>query len=134
MALILLADDKPEVCSALARMLRSAGHEVLEAADGDELLRVYEDALPELVICDIYMPGKDGLEVIRELLDGQAEASIIAMSGGSFMGHVDMLPSAKHLGAAAVLYKPIDQQVLIGTVSRVLEQNAASRQAGTPAK
>src|SRR5215216_1363978 len=98
MARILLLDDNEALRSLFRRCLHKAGHEVFDAADGQAGSRLYHEQAPDLVICDLYMPNKDGLELIRELA-GLGEARIIAMSGDGLPGFGSLLPIARTFGA-----------------------------------
>jgi two-component system chemotaxis response regulator CheY len=117
---ILVVDDDGKVRKAVAAMLQRAGFEVIEADGGEEALRAFREQGADLLLCDLFMPGRDGLEVIRELCREFPGVKIIAMSGGGFDGTVDMLPMAWHLGATGVLYKPFGQATLLAAVERAL--------------
>ena len=67
MARILVIDDEKPVRNLLRNLLEGAGHQVIEACEGDEGLRFYRTGYPDLVITDMHMPGKDGFQVIKEL-------------------------------------------------------------------
>jgi len=82
MARILVADDHADSRELFAVMLRGAGHEVLLAADGKEVLALYRRERPDLALIDVFMPGKDGIEVIVELRREFPGAKLLAMSAG----------------------------------------------------
>ena len=86
MARILIIDDDSLVRDALVLMLEHEGHEVMEAANGREAIRIIREWQPDLVITDIIMPETDGFETIRELRNTAAELKIIAISGGDPIG------------------------------------------------
>ena len=65
MARVLLIDDDSSLREVVKFILTDAGHEVLEAADGDEGVRLFEAEAPDLVLTDMRMPGRDGLEILR---------------------------------------------------------------------
>lgn len=121
---ILIIDDDDLVRSTLARMLMAAGFEVIEAADGDEGLRKNQGGNVDLVITDIMMPEKDGLETIRGLRLAGTEAKIIAISGGGLGGKEIYLGMAEKLGADGVLAKPIRQRDLLTKIDAVLAVRA----------
>jgi CheY-like chemotaxis protein len=120
MAHILVIDDVPEVRWFLRLILGQAGHEVEEAADGAQGLQAYQRRPADLVLCDLFMPEKEGLETIRELRARDPGAKIIAMSGGTPKTPGDFLPLAKQFGAVATLHKPFDSQQLLAAVAEVL--------------
>ncbi len=123
MAHVLIVDDEPAVRDVLAHMLRAAGHEVWEAADGAEGLRLALDVEPDVVLCDLVMPNKEGLETIRELRRAVPALPVVAMSGGSPRGG-DYLAAARALGAVEALPKPIDIQTLLRVVARLTAATA----------
>lgn len=120
MARILVIDDDEWIRSALAAALRKLGHEVKEAQDGNEGLRLHYAAPGDLVLTDIVMPEKEGLDVIRRLHADFPTVPIIAMSG--YFAHSSglYLHLAKKLGAHAVLAKPIEVDDLRRTVDTLL--------------
>jgi CheY-like chemotaxis protein len=120
MAHILLIDDNALLRTLLRLQLEAAGHEVLEAADGGEGVRLYRSQPVDVVLCDLFMPGKEGLETIRELR-GAGEGRIIAMSGDGPVDASDFLRMATMLGAARALNKPFDAATLLETVREVLQ-------------
>lgn len=120
MAEILVIDDDAVIRSLIRRALELHGHQVSEAVDGSEGIRVYHERSPQLVLCDLIMPEKEGLETIEELCRDSPQVRIIAMSGGVMNGVYDLLPVAKRLGARAVLSKPFTTATLIGVVKEVL--------------
>jgi CheY-like chemotaxis protein len=122
---ILIADDNGFVRATLRLMLEQSGYEVGEACDGAAALRSYRERPADVVVSDVFMPGKDGLEVIRELRRDFPAAKLVAISGGGFGGSVDLLPIAKKLGASAVLHKPVDRDSLVAAVEALLERPPA---------
>ena len=121
LARILVADDEAEIRVALRLVLEAAGHDVLEASDGAVALKAFAATPTDLVLCDLFMPTKDGLETIVELVRRFPDAKIIAMSGGGATGLVGLLPAARRLGAAAVIHKPFRAAELLEVIRGVLE-------------
>jgi CheY-like chemotaxis protein len=120
MASILLIDDDALAREALAAALRHCGHAVTEAADGVAGVRLYHESPADLVLTDIVMPEKEGLDVIRQLRADFPAARIIAMSGGFAHAPGLYLRMATQFGANAVLAKPIELEALRTTVAAVL--------------
>lgn len=122
MARILLVDDDEFVRGILRKALVSAGYEVEEAPDGKKALASYRQQASDLVITDLVMPEKDGLEMIRELRSLDPAVKIIAMSGGGRMlGPAQLyLASARIFGAVRILAKPFNASALLQAVSDVL--------------
>ena len=106
MARILIIDDEELVRLTLRQMLERAGHDVEEARNGREGLDVYRQKPAELVITDIIMPEKEGIETIIELRRDYPEVRIVAISGGGRMKDMDYLRLAREFGAHCVLAKP----------------------------
>jgi DNA-binding response OmpR family regulator len=103
---ILIIDDDNEVRSLLSRTLSQAGFEVFTVANGDEGTRLCRQQSMDLVIVDMIMPEKDGLETLMEIRRGSPKARIIAMSGAPRTSVMDPLSVALKLGAVASLAKP----------------------------
>lgn len=117
---ILVVDDQVSIRSALGRMLTLEGYEVIPAADGDEATRLWRDHGADLVIMDLFMPEKDGIETIAELRASSPGIPIIAMSGGGTSNQVNVLEAASLLGAVATIEKPFDRKAMIDLVARAL--------------
>ena len=77
---ILVIDDEEIVRDMLRNLLQHADYEVTEAPDGDEGVRLYQAERPDLLITDVFMPGRNGLEVIKELREEDPDAKIIAIA------------------------------------------------------
>jgi CheY-like chemotaxis protein len=118
MARILVIDDDPDIRAILELTLKAAGHEVILAADGREGVERYCTSPADLVITDLYMPNRDGLETIRQLRRRFPKVAIIAMSGWVAAG--TMLSMAQELGAVGVLHKPFRAEELIATMTGAL--------------
>ncbi len=122
MARILIIDDEDQTHRMLRIVLERAGYEIVEARDGQEGLRYYRAAPVDLIITDILMPGKEGLETIMELRREAPGVKIIAISGGGQIGTLDFLDIAKLLGARRALEKPFNLQEFVTAVQEVLAE------------
>ncbi|MBT3603970.1 MAG: response regulator [Candidatus Latescibacteria bacterium] len=120
MADILIIDDEDATRNSMRKTLEQAGHIVREAASGREGLSLIHNEMPDLLITDIFMPDKDGLEVIRELRQEKLDLRILVISDGGITGDIDLLPQAKALGAQATLRKPFHPEDLLEVVNMVL--------------
>jgi DNA-binding response OmpR family regulator len=118
---LLIIDDDSDLRAVLRATLEKAGHEVLEAGDGNQGIKIFQQQPINLVLCDLVMSGKEGLETIRDLRRQQADVKIIAMSGGLFGWKMNMLPVAEKLGAAKTLRKPFDVATLLSAVEELLQ-------------
>ena len=120
MARVLVIDDDEEHRTLIKAMLVSVGHEVEEAADGAEGLKLFGKRAPDLVFTDIHMPGLDGHEVISALRVADGKVPIIAVSGGSAIAKDELLLKAAQLGAVEVIVKPFGFEQIKGAVARAL--------------
>jgi DNA-binding response OmpR family regulator len=119
MAKILLIDDDEGLRPMLARCLKKHGHEVAEAANGEEGLAVIARNPVELVITDLVMPEKEGVETIRFLRANHPTVRVIAISGLS--GRTDFyLKLAAKFGADLTLAKPFSLEKFENAVARML--------------
>ncbi|MGD0993418.1 MAG: response regulator [Gemmatimonadales bacterium] len=120
MARVLVVDDQPEVRRLMLRLLERAGHTTAEADGGAEGLRQLAAQPADLVVTDLFMPGMDGLEFMRELSLRHPGMRVIAVSGGGFMDAASILAVATALGAVRTLSKPFDQSEFLALVGEVL--------------
>ncbi len=120
MAKILLIDDDDHVRTMLRLTLIHFGHTVVEARNGKEGLDLFESVKADLIITDIVMPEKEGLQVLMELRKKQPPVKVIAISGGGRQGGTDYLRIAKLMGASAVLSKPFSNDALIAAINALL--------------
>lgn len=116
---ILLVDDDPAVRDSVAIVLEDAGFVVDRAEQGATALRLLRAQAPDLVITDILMPQKEGIETIREIRLVLPNAPIIAMSGSADTG-ANYLKMAESLGATATLAKPFEAKEMLELVNRLL--------------
>ncbi len=120
MARILVIDDDAAVRSTIHRILEREGHEVVEASDGVGGMKAFREHPADLVISDMFMPEKDGMEILRELRRHSPLPKIIVVSGGGFDGTVDLRADAELMGAARTLGKPFEREELVKAVREVL--------------
>lgn len=120
MSSILVVDDDTQVLDVMSEMLRLEGHKVSVAENGRQAVDQMREAQFDLVITDLIMPEKEGLETIADIRKGQTDLPIIAISGGGRVGPMDYLETAKFIGADATLAKPFGRQELISTVTDLL--------------
>ncbi len=121
MAQILIIDDDPTSLFTLRAILEDAGHEVVEATDGAMGGRLYREQPTDLVITDIVMPEKEGLETIVELRTEFPNVKVFAISGGGTVKPKNYLDTAEKLGALKTFVKPIDGDELLAAVEEELE-------------
>ena len=121
MANILVVDDEDMVRSVIRQTLAKKGFDVREARNGTEAVRMYKADPADLVITDIIMPDKEGIELIIELKAINPDLKIIAMSGGGRTGSTDYLALAREFGAEYVFEKPFDRGDLVAAVMYCFE-------------
>jgi CheY-like chemotaxis protein len=120
MAHILIIDDEDQFRKMLRQMLERADYEVREAADGEQGLQLFRQQPVDLVITDIFMPEKEGIETIFELRRDFPDVKIIAISGGGRVGGLQYLKYAEGAGADHVLIKPFERRELLQAIQDVL--------------
>jgi two-component system, chemotaxis family, chemotaxis protein CheY len=120
MAKVLVIDDDPAFRRMIRMILTRLDHHVIEAADGNEGLTRFSAERPDIVISDIVMPDKEGIETILEIRALDPSARIIAMSGGGASLGTGYLAAALKLGANLVLTKPFRPAELAMMVDQLL--------------
>ena len=106
MARILIVDDEAGIRETLSALLELDGHQIDTAANGYDAINRFRENPADLVICDIMMPEKGGLETIVELRKGNPGVKIIAISGASAGGQRKILDWATKMGADRTFCKP----------------------------
>jgi CheY-like chemotaxis protein len=119
MALILVIDDVATMRELVRRMLRGK-HSVIEAEDGEVGIAMVEKQNPDLVITDLIMPKKEGLETIQQIRRSHPNIKVIAMSGHVRHDGESYLDAARKLGADAILAKPFLRAALLDVIDRLL--------------
>ena len=129
MSRILLIDDDEMLRGVLAKALTHAGHSVLQAADGQQGVEITRAAPLDLVITDLVMPVKEGVETILVLKRERPKLPVIAISGG--LSNSDLyLDIAARMGAKRILAKPFTPAELLQVIDEVLKQAAAEGKNG----
>ena len=122
MAVIVVVDDDPTIQMIAAELLREGNHAVVAAADGDEALRVLAAMKVDLVVMDMLMPNKDGLETIIEARNLYPDLRILAISSGGRVGVGDLLRMARLFGANETYVKPLRLETFAATIDRMLAE------------
>lgn len=119
MAKIMVVDDAPVMIRNVELILRQAGHEVVaEACDGFEALKYYERYKPDLVTMDLEMPQMDGLNAIKAIIERDAAAKIVVISGAAQKNNII---KAIRLGASHFIVKPISMEKVVEVIDTVLK-------------
>ena len=119
---ILVADDHASFRRWLAKALQEAGYTVLLAADGEEAVTLAATARPALVLTDVEMPKRSGLEVLRSIKQQTPTTPVLVLTG---LPTAEVKEAARHLGAQAVLEKPADLDDLLRHIARLLMPQAS---------
>lgn len=123
MAAILVVDDESPVREMIRAMIESDGHEIHEACNGVEARRICEENAIDLIITDLVMPEKNGIDFIMEVKKSHPNVPVIAISGGGgITGRFDYLQIAKLVGASNILRKPFAMEKLRSTIRNVLKE------------
>lgn len=120
MAYILIIDDEYQMRDTLRQKLERSGHKVMEAPDGKVGIELQKKTPFDLIITDIIMPKKEGIETIRILRHDYPELKIIAYSGGGRTGPEGFLEIADLLGADRTFKKPFDQKEIVAAIDELL--------------
>ncbi len=121
MANILVVDDEEPVRALVRKILVKDGHEVLEAENGQVACDVFASSDIDLIVADLVMPEKNGIEMIMEIKRTHPKVKVVAISGGvGFSGQIDLLSVAKLLGAKHIIKKPFNIDDLRGAVNDLL--------------
>jgi CheY-like chemotaxis protein len=124
---ILVVDDDPDVRTVLRAMLHGIGYEIVEAVDGRDAMKRFNERAPSVVVTDIFMPEMDGLELLVKLRDVVPRVPVIVISGGGRHRDTTVGRTARALGAIEVLTKPFTSDDIVSAVRRVLGTGADNR-------
>ena len=116
MSRILVVDDEVEIRDILRDLLETEGYEVFEASDGIEAHKIYSEHSIDVIILDLIMPKKNGLQSIIDFTKKFPDVKIIVMSGGG----LDQLNMARSFGARYVFSKPFRMKEMLEAVARLL--------------
>lgn len=115
--LVLVIDDEKDILELITAMLSAEGYEVISAEDGERGIALLKDRPDvEVVITDLIMPNKEGIETILDVRRIRPDVKVLAMSGGGRGGAATYLSTAKNIGAAATLAKPFRKQALLDAI------------------
>jgi two-component system chemotaxis response regulator CheY len=117
---ILIVDDSAFMRTILKDLIgqtKWAGSEIAEAGDGNEAIAACQAGKPDLMLLDIVMPGKDGIEVLKEI--GYTSQSVVIVSS---MGQDTIIDQAKSLGAKDYIVKPFDAKLVIESLNKIFPE------------
>ncbi|MFW6215166.1 MAG: sigma-54-dependent transcriptional regulator [Alkalispirochaetaceae bacterium] len=115
---ILVVDDEAGIREVLDEILEDEGYEVLLAADGLDVPAILEEQRIDLVLLDVWLPGKGGIELLKEISEGFPEIEVVMISGH---GTVDIAVKALKMGAYDFIEKPLSLDRVLTIVANALE-------------
>ncbi len=116
---ILVVDDEKNIGSTLEGILTDEGYNVSKAVDGPQAIEMIKEVPPDMVLLDIWMPGMDGIEVLKNIKEFQKDLEVVIMSGH---GTIDTAVRALKLGASDFIEKPLSLDVLLSAINRTFER------------
>ncbi|WP_264597064.1 response regulator [Rhodoblastus acidophilus] len=120
---MLVVDDIDVVRLTLRKFLERGGHTVTECASADEAEEVMRRCTPDVLVTDLWMPGRDGLSLIRAVRQRHPRLPVVAITGGApGMTQASSLDEAKAAGADRVVMKPVGVQELLTSVQDTVDQ------------
>ncbi|SHL30354.1 Response regulator receiver domain-containing protein [Desulfatibacillum alkenivorans DSM 16219] len=125
MSRILIIDDDSQIRKMLRKMLATAGYAVAEARDGAQALEIQAREPADMIITDIIMPVKGGIDTIQEFTEKYPGVKIIAMSGGGFLEAEDHLTIPQRMGIVHTFAKPLEREKILTAVKDLLDQPSA---------
>lgn len=121
MQTILLVEDDEQLSHACARILTRAGYGVITAGNGDTAVEMFKQTQIDLLVADMFLPGKDGYEVIDACRRIRPNLPIVGISdGGGVSDPRSLLQGARELGAMVTIAKPFSDVELLSVVDQVL--------------
>lgn len=120
MTKILIIDDEEPIRKMLRILLEKNGYEVMDANNGNQGIELFKEHGPDIIITDLIMPEKEGLETIREIKKINPDMKIIAMSGGGVVDPDGYLNMAKTFGAQYSFVKPVNNDELLLAIKEIV--------------
>jgi len=115
---VLIVDDEESICHSLSGILMDEGYEVLTANSGEDAVKVVDEELPNLVLLDIWLPGMDGIETLKQIRADHPQVRVVMMSGH---GTIETAVKATKLGAFDFIEKPLSLEKVILVVDHALD-------------
>ncbi|MDX2439799.1 MAG: sigma-54 dependent transcriptional regulator, partial [Desulfobacterales bacterium] len=115
---VLIVDDEPSILQSLGGLLSDEGFEIITASNGYEALKIIDKESPDLVLLDIWMPGIDGIETLKEIKKGNPYIQVIIITGH---GNIETAVKATKLGAFDLIEKPLSIDKIIVSINNALD-------------
>ena len=129
MSHVLIVDDEPSICWGFRELLTDEGYEVSVASSAEEALELADRAVPDAVVLDVRLPGRDGLSTIQDLRRRIGTAPIIVITA---FGNLETAVRAMEEGAYDYLTKPFDLEQISEVLRRALRRSSAVAATGWP--
>jgi two-component system nitrogen regulation response regulator NtrX len=124
-ATILVVDDEESILETLSGILEDEGYDVSTASSGEKALAQFDEISPDVVLLDVWMPGKDGIETLKLIREKNREVCVIMISGHS---KIDTAVDALKLGAYDFLEKPLSLEKVLVLVRNALEKQRLEKE------
>jgi DNA-binding NtrC family response regulator len=124
---VLLADDDDDLRHTLGQLLSRAGYQVIEVKDGVQATHTLEETHVDVLVTDLLMPHKEGLETISEAKKSHPGLRIVAISGGGRVRPEGYLGMAKRFGADRTMQKPFTGEELVKVIAELIAQPRAAK-------
>lgn len=128
---ILVIDDEQDICDLTKLLLERCGHDVTCMTDSRAALRLLDEQIFDLVITDMLMPDRDGLEVMADVRRNHPAVRIIASSGGGRVSSNSYLQIARKSGAHALLPKPFTHKELLASIESATAVHPVTTESAT---
>lgn len=122
---VLVIDDDEATRRSVTDILNDAGYSAIAASSGGDGLRLWEETRPELVVADLAMPARDSIDTMMALRRSGPPVKLLAMTGLPHQGSADLAETLRRLGADDVVHKPLEPEVLLAKVDRLVSLSAA---------
>jgi len=120
---VVVVDDEPAICELVREILSDEGYDVATAESADQARQLVTARAPSLVLLDIWMPGEDGISLLKEWVQGAKRFPVVMISGH---GTVETAVEATRLGALDFIEKPLSMGKLLATVEEALQPTPSS--------
>ena len=131
---VLLVEDSPELLNYMSELVASAGYDVLRASDGDQAIEVLRENHCDLMVLDLFMPNKDGIETLGALSEFSPRPKTLAISGGGRFSAPDTLRRAARLGADSTLPKPFTPNQLLDALKNLAPVQEPTTHTASPSR
>ena len=116
---VLIVDDEEGIRESLSGIFEDEGYDVLTSSSGEEALRVLKEQSPDLILLDVWLPGIDGIQTLKEIKDLKPDLPVIMISGH---GNIELAVKATRIGAYDFLEKPLSLERVLLVAKRALEK------------